>query len=495
LPSCCRAWRKDIGRQVTMGKLFLIIYAFYLIPRPANGSYLNATLTSLGGDLSVTVFLPKSINVSENAFYESSRFEHGSMIGSIRRIMRDAVGNPTAVHTLYGPDMWRSSPHDSHWPESGVGLASEFGAGEDGPLCNLRCGWPLASGVTNGLLGYKEARPGEPFIKIGVGVLVKGTCSACDMYENYLFNSPYAFAEPPVWTLQRPQNNTIILENGALLHSKSLYGYHLRKEISLNDNILAVKSTLSNWGEAAFTTPWYSHHFFSCDGQPLGPGYEVDLNLKPTPSGTNMESLYDEPGLMWWSTPIRNYAKISSLNGTAVGVEIKREVEDGKRIKVDFHKDDTTNGSFILKGCGLSITEQIPELADPSSGVIMYSFGLYIERTTLSPEPLILLHLEPGKSISWTQVLTIESHPSPPPSSSSTSALWTASILRKNSLLGLLRPVESKSQILLTLILLGTCFGSLFLLMKTTRHRRKAYSVLSDVQITKNEGSSSSCSY
>jgi hypothetical protein len=476
----------------SMEKFFLLIYAFHLIPRPANGSYLNATLTSMGGDLSVTVFLPKSINASENAFYESSRFEHGSMIGAIRKVIRDSAGNPTSVHTMYGPDLWRN-PHDSHWPESGVGLASEFGAGEDGPLCNLRCGWPGANSVTNGLLGYKEARPGEPFIKIGVGVLVKGMCVACDTYENYLFNSPYAFVEQPIWTLQRPQNNTIILENGALLHSKSLFGYHLRKEISLNENVLSVKSTLTNWGEAAFTTPWYSHHFFSCDGQPIGPGYEVDLFLKPTPTGTNMESLYDEPGLLWWSTPIRNYAKLSSLNGTAIAVEIKHEVEDGKRIKVEFHKDDTTDGSFILKGCGLSITEQIPEVADPSSGVIMYSFGLYMERTTLSPEPFLLLHLEPGKSISWTQVLTIENNLPPPTPSSATSDLLPATIFR-NSLVGVLRPFESKSQLLLTLILLGTCFGSIILLLRTIHSRRRKYSVLTDVQVSEYAGTNSSCS-
>ena len=76
--------------------------------------------------------------------------------------------------------------------------------------------------------------------------------------------------------------------------------------------------------------------------------------------------------------------------------------------------DDTTRRSFVLKGCDTSIKEEIPEVADPASGINMYAFNLYIERGTLSPEPLLLLHLEPGKSLSWTQVLQIDNATPPP---------------------------------------------------------------------------------
>jgi len=33
----------------------------------------------------------------------------------------------------------------------------------------------------------------------------------------------------------------------------------------------------------------------------------------------------------------------------------------------------------------------------------MYAYNVYIERGTLSPEPQILLHLEPGATQSWSQ--------------------------------------------------------------------------------------------
>jgi len=37
----------------------------------------------------------------------------------------------------------------------------------------------------------------------------------------------------------------------------------------------------------------------------------------------------------------------------------------------------------------------------------MYAYNLYIERGTMSPEPQILLHLDPGQSATWSQKLTI----------------------------------------------------------------------------------------
>lgn len=88
-----------------------------------------------------------------------------------------------------GAGEWRW-PHDPSWPEAGVGLASEFGCGADGWLCDA--GWgEYPAGSFNGVLGYGEARGGESFIKIGVGLLVKGSCPNCDATDPddlYRFN-------------------------------------------------------------------------------------------------------------------------------------------------------------------------------------------------------------------------------------------------------------------------------------------------------------------
>jgi hypothetical protein len=361
-------------------------------PVTAATSYSNVTLKSLEGDLAVVVYLPHGIHSDERTYYYSSRFDHGSMVGSILRKTRDGK-----THELYGTDMWRT-PHNSNWPESGVGLASEFGVGDDGSFCNYRCGWGSRNDITNGVLGYQEAKNGESFLKIGVGELVKGTCPTCDSSEDYKFNSPYMFAKTPDWKMAAATDNSITLEHKAILHEN---GYKLKKEIALVGEILTVTSTLTNLGSQPFSTAWYSHNFFTCDSDPIGPGYSVDLNLKGA-----RDDIYDEPSTWSWSTPLQDYAKVDATDPNAVHIEMKRALESGTRIKAEFADDGSTNGEFKINACGaISIESSIPQVE--TGGMPMYAYNLYIERGTLSPEPQILIHLEPGKSSTWTQHLVI----------------------------------------------------------------------------------------
>ena len=58
------------------------------------------------------------------------------MIGSIRRKKSRPSGSSNRIHELYGANLWRA-PHNPFWPESGVGLASEFGVGDDGDFCMM----------------------------------------------------------------------------------------------------------------------------------------------------------------------------------------------------------------------------------------------------------------------------------------------------------------------------------------------------------------------
>lgn len=370
--------------------------------------YSKVTLSTSGGELSVTVYLPAGLESDdENVFYRSSRFEHGSMIGSIQRTTRKTVISKTPneagvfqkeekvhTHELYGTELWRT-PHNPYWPESGVGLASEFGVGDDGDNCIYRCGWNGVDDVTNGVLGYQEADIGQSFLKIGVGELIKGSCPECDFTGIYKFNSPYQFAKQPEWTKTQPSENMVVLEHEARLKQ---YGYRLQKTITVEDNILSVTSTLTNLGDADLKTAWYSHHFFDCDAEPIGPDYSVELDLKES-----KPQMYEEPGLSGWTVPLRNYAKVRQLDDT-IDVSLKRSVEVGARIKAEFLKDEQSTGGFTLKGCGVSIQEDIAEIQrDPEATLSMYGFNLYIESSILSPEPQMLIHLEREASTTWTQ--------------------------------------------------------------------------------------------
>lgn len=406
---CCRRRRR------LSWPLFTFLLLASVVGRAAtSGSsstywYSNVTLSSLDGDLSVVVYLPQGLKPEERSFYSASRFDHGSMIGSITRRVRSIDSDGTESvrrHVLFESDMWRQ-PHNSNWPESGVGLASEFGVGDDGAFCYYRCGWLGVNDVTNGVLGYREAKSGESFLKIGVGELVKGTCPKCDSTEDYRFNSPYQFAKAPEWKILEISDHGITLEHEARVN---IFGYKLVKEISLDNNVLSVTTSLTNLSLQPFSTAWYSHNFFSCDGTAVGPGYTLDLGLK---GDTN--PLYDEPGTWSWSTPLEDYANVKRYEDK-VRVDMERALTPGVRIKTEFANDQATKGTFKMHACGTTIKSEIAEVGR-QDGLSMYGYNLYIERGTLSPEPQILIYLDPGATASWTQRLTIEddSPPQPPP--------------------------------------------------------------------------------
>ena len=256
----------------------------------------------------MVVYLPHGIKRGERTFYYASRFDHSSMIGSITRKQHyvSSDGKPkTATHVLYGTDIWRI-PHNSNWPESGVGLAAEFGVGDNGAFCFYKCGWSEANDVTNGVLGYADAKDGEPFLKIGVGALIKGSCPSCDSTGDYFFFFFYEFYDAPEWTMKQQGDTTIVLSQMIVLNN---HGYKLVKEITLAGNTLSVTSTLVNLGAQPFSTVWYSHNFFTCDGNAVGPGYSLIMDLKGKDRGGS--PLYEEPDTWSWSTPLRDYAKVT----------------------------------------------------------------------------------------------------------------------------------------------------------------------------------------
>ena len=96
-----------------------------------------------------------------------------------------------------------------------------------------------------GVLGYDEAQAGDPFLKIGVGKLLKGSCKACNATDvsagGYRFNSPYEFAEEPVWTVvkdRRPYH--YVLEHEATLGQEEGVEKEKRKV-----NIIIIATTIT----------------------------------------------------------------------------------------------------------------------------------------------------------------------------------------------------------------------------------------------------------
>ena len=376
-------------------------------------------------------------NCKRQQYYTSTRFEHGSMIGDIT-YHHGSHQQQQSSTMIYGHDQWRA-PHNPTNPESGIGLASEFGCGNNGSTCN-------GYHVTNGVLGYESAKVGEPFLKIGVGSLIKGSCDDCgsssgssnnnknsndDEYnendEEYKFNSRYKFHNEPKWkVLPSPDPNEVTFVHEETLHNKNnnadeLYGYRIQKTIRLDGTVLTVRSILTNLGTKQFTTPWYSHHFFSGNNNTtdpiIRPGYVLDLGISQYGLPTPLTPQFDQPGLDSWSGNINDYANVTMAHDGSISISITKAIPEGTKLKANFldvNKNTQTyltDGSFTLHAPNgqYSVYEKIPELQTQSRNPFIYAYNIYVERSTLSPEPMLLLYLEPGETTFWTQHLKFTS--------------------------------------------------------------------------------------
>ena len=106
-------------------------------------------------------------------------------------------------------------------------------------------------GIDNAL-GFDEAKSGEWFHKIGIGLLKKEG-------DEYLFHKKYEM---------RPAKfNSILESNRVLITCRSEhingYSYVLKKEVELFENKFKVKYNLENTGQKIIITNEYNHNFIS----------------------------------------------------------------------------------------------------------------------------------------------------------------------------------------------------------------------------------------
>jgi len=165
---------------------------------------------------------------------------------------------------------------------------------------------------------------------------------------------------------------------------------------------------LTNLGKKQFTTPWYSHHFFTGDDDPVGPGYVVDFGISQYGLPTHKPQ-FTQPGLGSWSGDINDYANVTMAPDGSISMTMTKLIPDGIKLKADFLDDNTptlADGSFTLHAPnGVLVHEKIPELQTQSRNPFIYAYNFYAERGTFSPEPMLLLYLQPGETTFWTQHL------------------------------------------------------------------------------------------
>ncbi len=199
-------------------------------------NYPKATISN--GQVEAVLYLPDA----KNGYYRASRFDWSGVIPCLAY----------KGHTYFG--IW--FPHyDPLLADAIAGPVEEFRS-------------------SDGALDYGQAKPGELFVKLGVGVLRKKDDSA------YQFMYPYPLVDGGKWTIHARPSEVSFRQQ---LQSPIGIAYDYEKTVKLDPHepVLILEHRLKNTGTKTIDTEVYDHDFFMLDGAPSGPGMSVRFGFEP----------------------------------------------------------------------------------------------------------------------------------------------------------------------------------------------------------------------
>lgn len=309
-------------------------------------------------DIKMTVYLPDA----EKGFYRGSRFCWGGVMGDVE------YGRWKMFHS------WKDK-HDPTNNDDIIGPVIEFG--QESPL------------------GYAEAKPGETFVKIGVGELLK----AKD--EKYSFFTNYKVVNPGVWRVERSDPNMIVFRQSLL--SKTGYSYHLVVSVHLfqttrvgGGNYMNLDYELINVGSKKIITDVYNHNFFNVDKQPVGPKYHIGFGESVQPTADS--AFADRAKVVGKDDfkPARFCEAVLSFPGP-----LQKQSAFG-RIVSTIGKTPYA-GDFVM-AFNESENKYVEVLVkhDGPGRMPVKKFQVWSINTVMCPEPFYDVVLEPSESVNWS---------------------------------------------------------------------------------------------
>ncbi|MGJ3241367.1 MAG: hypothetical protein ACFE0O_00200 [Opitutales bacterium] len=277
--------------------------------------------------------------IGDIGYNGGSRFEQSGMVSSVV-----VEGDEFIGHIHDGEDPWARD-------EQG-GLVSEF--------------WDP--------VGYEVAAVGEPFLKIGVGLLKRLNDGP------YIFHKPQEVIRFLPWEIETDADTGSAVFTQVLEGGPGGWGYRYTKTVSIDllQAILVIRHELENTGSAPLASRYYCHHFFRINDRPVGPAYQLELPFTPT-------------------------------GGTADFASGKLVV-DGRRLHVAEPMAGSGTLFTMLEGFGdgpeangfrLQLGDAGPAVAVSGDHPID-GFTLWIHPNAFCPEPFVPIAVEPGATQIWT---------------------------------------------------------------------------------------------
>lgn len=293
-----------------------------------NSDHPKAMLSN--GTLDALIFLP-DVN---NGYYRSSRFDWSGVVGCVS----------LNGHHFFGE--WFPK-YDPMINDAITGPVEEFRS-------------------PDGALGYDAAKPGELFVKPGVGVLRRVDDSP------YRFGFVYPIVDHGKWSVSVKKHSVTFTHK---LTSPLGYAYIYQKKLTISGTVMTLEHTLRNTGTRAIVTDVYDHDFFIFDGQPTSPGMTIRFPFKPQPE-----------------TPLGDAVELEGNN-----ITYKEELQTKQTVAgyIKGFSDSAADYHFTVEDTKNKVG------IEQSSDSPISRFYLWSIRTTISPEAYIHLDVAPGKTGHW----------------------------------------------------------------------------------------------
>jgi hypothetical protein len=310
-----------------MPRLIVCLLLIHL-SQPAVAPFPQAEISN--ARIRATLYLPDA----ENGYYRGTRFDWSGAIASLN----------WNGHEFFGQWFER---HDPKIHDGITGPVEEFLTNDAG-------------------LGYDEAKPGESFVRIGVGAVRKPD------ETRYRRFATYDIVDSGKWTISKGADWIEFVHE---LRDTAGYAYVYRKKVRLGENTLVLEHSLKNTGRKSIATSVYNHDFFMLDREPTGPDFVVRF-----------------PFAVRATDPLNGLAETRGKD-----LVYLQELQPKQTVQTDFEGFGASARDYDIRVENRKIGVGVRQTGDrPMSKLHFWSI-----RTNVSPEVYVDLRIEPGKESNW----------------------------------------------------------------------------------------------
>ncbi|MGC4005075.1 MAG: hypothetical protein QM811_18965 [Pirellulales bacterium] len=216
-------------------------------------------------------------------------------------------------------------------------------------------------------LGFEQAVIGKPFLKLGVGSLIKTT-------EKYQFYTQYPISKlaetRTTWTQDSVTFDQSYNEHGD-------YAYDLQVIEIVKENDLVITWKLTNTGRVEIKTQHYSHNSFRFNNQGPGPDYILSFPFDFTAGGLRADVIQDGKGI--------TFTKV---------------LEKPINIAINYPVDYQGDNSLTL------INNKTQQQIVAATSVPGNRIALHIAPQYICPEQFVEIAVKPGESKTWERKYT-----------------------------------------------------------------------------------------